>query len=82
MPITKTDDELPDDLSHRCFRYLWEQSDPQTGITRDRARADASEYTLEGRYTGSTGATGFALTALCIGAQRAWIRRTEARDPG
>ena len=22
-----------DDLSQRCFRYFWEQSDPKTGIT-------------------------------------------------
>lgn len=73
-------DQLLDDLSHCCFRYFWEQSDPHTGIARDRARADGSEYPADGRYVGSTGATGFALTALCIGAERGWITRSQARD--
>ena len=79
-PITKADEQLLEDLSHRCFAYFWEQSDAQTGIARDRAHADASEYAPEGRYAGSTGATGFALTALCVGAERGWISRKEARD--
>ena len=29
---------------------------------------------------GSTGVTGFALTALCIGAEREWIPRRAAKD--
>ncbi|HTU46336.1 MAG TPA: glucoamylase family protein [Bryobacteraceae bacterium] len=72
--------DVLDDLARRCFRYFWEQSDPGTGIARDRARADASEYPENGRYVGSTGATGFALTALCIGAKRNWISNGEARE--
>jgi hypothetical protein len=77
--ISKEDDDLLDDLARCCFRYFWEQSDPGTGIARDRARADASDYPDNGRYVGSTGATGFALTALCVGAQRGWISNGEAR---
>lgn len=73
-------DPLLDDLAHRCFEYFWEQSDPNTGIARDRSHADASEYAPEGRYIGSTGATGFALTALCIGAERGWISHHDAAD--
>lgn len=61
-------------------RYFREQSDPHTGIARDRARADGSSESPENRYTGSTGATGFALTAFCIGAERARISRREARN--
>jgi hypothetical protein len=75
-----SDDPLLNDLAHRCFQYFWEQSDPNTGITCDRAHADGSEYALDARYDGSTGATGFALTALCIGAQRGWISHREAVD--
>lgn len=74
------DDPLLDDLAQRCFRYFHEQSDPHTGIARDRARADGSEYAPDGRYAGSTGATGFALTAMCIGAERGWIPRAAARE--
>ena len=73
------DEQLLDDLSHRCFLYFWEQSNPHTGIARDRARADAGLGSADGRYVGSTGATGFALTALCVGAERGWVSRRQAR---
>ena len=78
--LASADDQLLDDLSRRCFFYFWEQSDPHTGIARDRARADGGLHTPEGRYVGSTGATGFSLTALCIGAERGWISRRAARS--
>src|SRR5258708_5950914 len=73
-------DALLDDLSRRSFRYFWEQTDPHTGITRGRARTDGSDYAKERRDVGTTGGTGFALTALCIGAERKWITRAEARE--
>jgi hypothetical protein len=79
-PLTPADDRLLEDLSRRCFFYFWEQSDPHSGIARDRARADGRLHPPEGRYVGSTGATGFALTALCIGAERGWISRRAARS--
>jgi hypothetical protein len=72
-------DPLLDDLAHRCFRYFYEQSDAHTGIARDRALTDGTPAP-DGRYVGSTGATGFALTALCIGAERGWLPRREARE--
>jgi hypothetical protein len=78
--VPKEDDDLLDDLARCCFRHFWEQSDAATGIARDRARADASEYPENGRYVGSTGATGFALTAMCIGAQRGWVSHSQARE--
>lgn len=78
--LSPADEQLLDDLSHRCFRYFWEQSDPHSGIARDRARADGSLHPAQGRDMGSTGATGFALTALCIGAERGWISRRAARS--
>jgi hypothetical protein len=71
---------LLDDLAQRCFRYFWEQSDPATGITRGRSRADGSPYPAERRDVGSTGDTGFGLTAMLIGAERGWISREQARD--
>jgi hypothetical protein len=81
LPVTcaraAEDERLLEDLSHRCFRYFEEQSDPHTGIARDRSRADGD---AGNRYIiGSTGATGFALTAFCIGAERGWISRRHAR---
>lgn len=79
-PLSPANEQLLDDLSRGCFRYFWEQSDPRSGIARDRARADGSLHPEQGRYVGSTGATGFALTALCIGAERGWVSRSEARS--
>ncbi len=67
------------DLAERCFRYFWEQSDPDTGITRGRARFDGSLYPSARRDVGSTGDTGFGLTAMCIGAERGWITQAQAR---
>jgi hypothetical protein len=75
------DDALLDDLSHRCFQYFWDAIDPETGICRDLIHgepADNAKKADESR--GSTGVTGFALTALCIGAERKWITRDQARD--
>ncbi len=62
-----------DDLEKRALRYFIEQSDPKSGLTRDRARADASPSNAPA----SVAATGFALTAYCIGDHRGWIAREE-----
>src|ERR1700733_8214373 len=69
------DEWFRDDLSRRSFRYFWEQSNPQTGITCDRTRTDGAGYPDESHKIGSTGATGFGLTAMCIGAERKWGTR-------
>lgn len=78
--LSAADDALLDDLSHRSFRYFWEQCDPKTGICRGRAKFDGSDYPAERRDVGSTGDTGFAITALCVGAERKWVTREQARE--
>ncbi len=65
-----------DDYAKRCFRYFWEQWDQRTGIFMDRARIDG---TPSGGYVGSSASTGFGLTALCIGADRGWVPKQQAR---
>ena len=47
-----------------------------TGIVMDRARSDGAQ---SGNHVGSLAATGFGLTALCIGAHRGWVPREQAR---
>jgi hypothetical protein len=76
--LSASDDAFLEDLSRRSFQYFWEQSDPTTGITRGRSHFDGSPYPPERRDVGSTGDTGFSLTALCIGAERGWIKKSEA----
>ena len=78
--LSKADEALLEDISHASFLFFWEQSDPNTGITRDRTRLDGKPNDYPRRDVGSTGATGFGLTALCIGAERGWITRAEARE--
>jgi hypothetical protein len=76
--LTPEQDRFLDDLSHRCFRFFWEQANPDTGLVRDRALADNAEP--DRRPWASSAATGFGLTALCIATERAWIPRAQARD--
>ena len=75
---THEEDQFLEDLSHRCFRFLWEQSNPDTGLVRDRALADNAAP--DARAWASSAATGFGLTGLCIAAERKWIRPDEARE--
>jgi hypothetical protein len=59
-------DAFLNELERRCFRYFWEAADPSTGLVRDRWPTGGPD----GRTIGSIAATGFGLTALCIGHQR------------
>jgi hypothetical protein len=75
------DDALLDELAHRCYQYFWDASDPETGICRDLIHGDTADNARKGdEARGSTGVTGFCLTAHCIGAERKWITRNQAKD--
>jgi len=65
--------ELLDDLQRASFDFFWSEADPRTGLVRDRARADGGETNMGS----SIAATGFGLTALCIGEQRGYHSRAE-----
>ncbi len=77
--ISETDIQLLSDLEFRSFRYFWEQAG-RTGIVRDRAFADGALTNAPNVHIGSAAATGFGLTAICIGADRNWISRQQAID--
>ena len=78
--LTREDDQFLEDLQHLSFNYFWEQGDQQTGLVPDRARIDSSSLDENHRNVASIAATGFGLTALCIGAERSWITRSQARE--
>lgn len=78
--VASADEAFLDDLSRRSFLYFVEQADPVTGLVRDRARADGVATRGPDRDVASIAATGFGLTALCIGAERGWMEAAEARD--
>jgi hypothetical protein len=75
-PISPEDDQFLEELEHACFLYFWEQSDPHTGLTKDRANV----RTPENETAASIAATGFGLTALCIGHKRGYAPAAEIRQ--
>lgn len=74
---TMSADELAlvEELQRRSFRFFNEQTDPTSGLTRDRAPANGGHS----NGPASIAATGFALTAWCIADQRGWLPPGEAR---
>ena len=75
-PFSAQDEALLDEIEQASFRYFWTQAHPETGMVLDRCDA-RNPITSE---LGSIAATGFGLTALCIGEKRGYISRPAAQD--
>lgn len=65
-----------DEWQKRCFAFLWEQADPNTGLVADRAPADGSKKSR----IASIASVGFALTAIPIAQERGWVTEEEAYE--
>ncbi|MBC7789908.1 MAG: Tat pathway signal protein [Anaerolineae bacterium] len=65
------DDVFLNDVQHRTFRWFWDLTNPDNGLTPDRAPT---------RSFSSIAAVGFALTAYPVGVERGWVSRDQARD--
>lgn len=80
--LSKRDEEFLEDLERRAFQFFWEQTNPQTGLTLDRAEADGAEFqgAPSSRNVASIAATGFALSSYCVAAERGWIARQAALE--
>jgi hypothetical protein len=78
--FTPDDEKFLEDLEYKSFEYFWQQADPRTGLVPDRARMDGSALDSNHQGVASIAATGFGLTALCIGADRNWLSPGEARE--
>ncbi|MGI8733876.1 MAG: glucoamylase family protein [Pyrinomonadaceae bacterium] len=78
--LSRQDELFIEDLQRRSFQYFWEQADPHTGLVPDRARMDGAPLDASHRNVASIAATGFGLTALCMGAEREWIPLQQARE--
>jgi hypothetical protein len=68
-------DPLLEDLEKANFRFFWEQANPETGLVRDRFNVRQPRKS----DLASIAATGFGLTALCIGEKRKFISRMEGQ---
>src|SRR5947209_6799756 len=80
--LTRDDEAFIEDLSYRAFLYFIEHADAHTGLVLDRALASGEAHPANhpSHNITSSAATGFGLTALCVGAERGWIVRDEARS--
>jgi len=74
-PLFQVDEAFLEEVESASFRFFWEQGNPYTGITRDRCNA----ITPDKSTLGSIASTGFGLTAICIGDERAYVAHAEAR---
>lgn len=72
--LSAEDSALLDEVQRRAVLYFLEQSDPNTGLTHDRAPATG----LRSKAPSSCAATGFALSAYCIADSRGWLPEGEA----
>lgn len=72
--LAQTSPAIPpvvDAASKKAFQYFWDQSNPTTGLTKDRA----SNFRTDTYNVASLAATGYALAAYAIGAHRGWKDR-------
>jgi hypothetical protein len=73
-PTTLSGPALLDDLEQRAFNFFWTQTNPTTGLAKDRAGNFASDT-----YTqASIASTGYSLAADVIGLERGWITYSQA----
>jgi len=77
-PPTSRPGEAPtlETVQRKAFDFFWNESDPKTGLTKDRARnlpGKPDTYTVA-----SVAATGYALAALPIGVSHGWVSRKAA----
>ncbi len=67
---TMSDDELLTMLQEACFRYYWEGAHPDSGTALESIPGDDRIV--------ATGASGFGIMALLVGAERGFITRAQS----
>jgi hypothetical protein len=76
LPATgsSADEALLERVQRAAFGYFWDCAHPESGMARDRSRADG---TVE-RELLAVGGTGFGIMATVVAAERGWIAREDA----
>ena len=74
--LSPEDDQFLNDVESASFLFFWEQGSPNTGMVQDRCNV----RTGKPGGASSIAATGFGLTALCIGAHRGFIAQGAALE--
>ena len=63
-------------VQRRAFEFFWWESDPKTGLTKDRATNRGAEP--DRHSVASIAATGYALAALPVAVEHGWVTRPAA----
>jgi hypothetical protein len=74
--LSNEDDQFLEELEKAEFQFFWEQTNPQTGLIKDRCNTRQEDHSI----VASIASTGFGLTALCIGERRGYVSSIEARE--
>ena len=74
--LSAEDDQFLNDLENANFLFFWEQGSAKTGMVKDRCNVHTDNQVV----AASIAATGFGLTALCIGDRRGFILPGEALE--
>jgi hypothetical protein len=75
-PYQGTDDQLLDDIQRGSFEFFWNETNPATGQVKDRAYLNGNDT----RTMASIAATGFGLSALCIGDARGYRKTADIAE--
>jgi hypothetical protein len=74
--LSAEDDAFLEELERAAFLYFWEAADSKTGLVKDRVNVRTGS---DGGTVASIAATGFGLTALCIGHARGFVSLSEVQ---
>jgi hypothetical protein len=75
-PYQGTDEQLLEEIQRGSFQFFWNETNPATGQVKDRAFLNGKDT----RTMSSIAATGFGLTALCIGDSRGYAATVDIRN--
>ena len=76
--LSAEDDQFLNEVEQASFLFFWEQGNPKTGMVKDRCNVHINDN--DQKVASSIAATGFGLTALCIGQQRGFISNDDALE--
>jgi hypothetical protein len=76
-PFSAEDDKLLEDMERANLQFFREQVGAETGMVKDRT--NARDPGSDKHVVGSIAATGFGLTALCIGVEKGIVPSAEAQ---
>jgi len=72
-PYPGTDEQLLEEMERSSFAFFWNEANPTTGQVKDRALLNGNDP----KTMSSIAATGFGLTALCIGDARGYRKKED-----